>query len=47
MINTDDPGLFGTTLNREYELLADALGLSPEALTQIAANGFSHNWQPR
>lgn len=46
-INTDDPGLFGTTLNREYQLLADALGLSADTLSQIAANGFSHNWQPR
>jgi adenosine deaminase len=47
MINTDDPGLFETTLNREYEMLADAFGLSAATLTQIAANGFSHNWQPR
>jgi adenosine deaminase len=46
-INTDDPGLFGTTLNREYQLLTEAFGLSPDTLTQIAANGFSHNWQPR
>jgi len=46
-INTDDPGLFGTTLNREYQLLADGFGLSTDTLAQIAANGFSHNWQPR
>lgn len=46
-INTDDPGLFGTTLNREYQLLADAFGLATHTLTRIAGNGFSHNWQPR
>lgn len=46
-INTDDPGLFATTLNREYQLLAEAFGLSADTLTRIAANGFSHNWQPR
>jgi adenosine deaminase len=46
-VNTDDPGLFDTTLNREYALVADAFGLSEDALTRIAANGFSHNWQPR
>jgi adenosine deaminase len=46
-VNTDDPGLFETTLNREFELVADAFGLSEETLTRIAANGFSHNWQPR
>jgi len=44
-INTDDPGLFGTTLNREYELLADAFGLAEDALARIAANGFSHSWR--
>jgi adenosine deaminase len=46
-INTDDPGLFATTLNREYQLLAEAFGLSTDALSRIAANGFSHNWRPQ
>jgi adenosine deaminase len=45
-VNTDDPGLFGTTLNREYGLLADAFGLSESVLAQLAANGFSHSWNP-
>ena len=26
-INSDDPPMFGTTLNREYEIAADLLGL--------------------
>jgi adenosine deaminase len=46
-INTDDPGLFGTTLNREYQMLSEAFSLSQDTLTQIAANGFSHNWRPQ
>jgi adenosine deaminase len=43
-INTDDPGLFATDLNQEYALLADAFCLPEAVLSQIAANGFSHNW---
>jgi adenosine deaminase len=43
-VNTDDPGLFGTTLNREYALISEAFGLSDSTLAQIAANGLSHGW---
>jgi hypothetical protein len=43
-VNTDDPGLFGTNLNREFVLIADAFGLSETMLAGIAANAFSHNW---
>jgi adenosine deaminase len=43
-INTDDPGLFGTTLDREYALIGAAFGLSDSALAAIAANGFTHCW---
>jgi adenosine deaminase len=46
-INTDDPGLFATTLNREYTLAAEAFGLSEDTLADIAANGFSHCWSPQ
>jgi len=45
-INTDDPGLFATTLNREYTLAAEAFGLSESMLAEIAANGLSHSWNP-
>jgi adenosine deaminase len=44
MINTDDPGMFMTDLNREYLAVAEAFDLSNETLSQIAANGFSHCW---
>jgi adenosine deaminase len=45
-INTDDPGLFATTLNREYTLAAEAFGLSLATLADIAANGLNHCWSP-
>jgi adenosine deaminase len=44
MINTDDPGMFVTDLNREYLAVAEAFDLSAETLSRIAANGFSHCW---
>jgi len=43
-INTDDPGLFATDLNREYALVAEAFGLSEAKLAEIAANGLSHSF---
>jgi adenosine deaminase len=45
-INTDDPGLFATTLNREYTLAAEAFGLSQATLADIAANGLEYCWSP-
>jgi aminodeoxyfutalosine deaminase len=39
-LNSDDPGLFGTTLVREYELAGSLYGFSQGELEQIAANGF-------
>lgn len=38
-LNTDDPGLFDTTLNREYAL-AHELGLSREELLTVAERAF-------
>ncbi len=43
-LNTDDPALFATDLNREYLAAAEAFDLSEEDLARIAANGFSHSW---
>jgi len=37
-LNTDDPEMFETTLNREYELAAEAYGLSNEQLRSLARN---------
>jgi aminodeoxyfutalosine deaminase len=35
-VNSDDPPMFGTTLNREYEIAADLLGLDPLGVTELA-----------
>ncbi len=39
-LNTDDPEMFETTLNREYELAAEAFGLSNEQLRRLVGNSF-------
>ncbi|HET7378538.1 MAG TPA: hypothetical protein VFJ24_00720, partial [Gaiellales bacterium] len=35
-INSDDPPMFATTLNREYELAARLLGLDESGVTDLA-----------
>ncbi len=35
-INSDDPPMFGTTLNREYEIAADLLGLDRSGVADLA-----------
>lgn len=41
-LNTDDPGMFGTTLLREYSVAERELGLSRDELVKLAANGFRY-----
>ena len=40
-VNSDDPPMFGTTLNREYEIAADLLGLDPAGLAELAKAAVS------
>ncbi|PYT31692.1 MAG: adenosine deaminase [Acidobacteria bacterium] len=42
VLNTDDPGIFDTTLRREYDLAAEAFGFSDQELRGIAENGFKY-----
>ncbi|CUR59921.1 putative adenosine/adenine deaminase 1 [metagenome] len=35
-VNSDDPPMFGTDLNGEYEIAADLLGLGPEGVADLA-----------
>ena len=39
-LSTDDPAMFGTTLEREYEIAAEAFGFTRGELGEVAANGF-------
>jgi aminodeoxyfutalosine deaminase len=39
-LSTDDPGMFGTHLNREYALVQQAFGLSDDELVGIARTGI-------
>ena len=36
-LNTDDPAMFGTTLNREYELAQTEFAFTDEHLRELAA----------
>lgn len=38
-LSTDDPGMFGTDLNREYQLVADTFGMSQADLVDLARAG--------
>ncbi len=42
ILNTDDPALFGCTLESEYELAARAFGFTPDELSAVAANSLRY-----
>ena len=43
-INSDDPPMFGTTLDREYLLVATHFGLSPGDLKRLSLAGLEAAW---
>ncbi|GAB3863610.1 adenosine deaminase [Nocardioides maradonensis] len=45
-INSDDPSMFGTSLNREYEIAADLLGLDRAGIADLARASVRHSFAP-
>jgi adenosine deaminase len=45
-INSDDPPMFGTTLNREYAIAAELLDLDPSGLAQLARRAVTASFAP-
>jgi len=45
-VNSDDPPMFGTTLNREYEIAAELLGLDREGIAGLAATAVRSSFLP-
>jgi aminodeoxyfutalosine deaminase len=45
-INSDDPPMFGTTLNREYEIAADLLGLDESGVADLARTAVRVSFAP-
>jgi adenosine deaminase/aminodeoxyfutalosine deaminase len=45
-LNTDDPAMFTTSLNREYQLAQDAFGFTDEHLRELARNSFEASFLP-
>jgi len=45
-VNSDDPPMFGTTLNREYAIAADLLDLDEQGLRDLAATAVDVSFAP-
>ena len=45
-VNSDDPPMFGTTLNREYEIAAELLGLDEAGVAELAATAVRASYAP-
>jgi adenosine deaminase/aminodeoxyfutalosine deaminase len=45
-LSTDDPAMFGTSLNQEFQLAQDAFGFTDEHLRELARNSFEASFLP-
>ena len=45
-LNSDDPAMFGSTLNQEYELAQTQFGFTDEHLRELARNSFEASFLP-
>ena len=45
-LNTDDPAMFGTSLNAEYQLVQDTFGFTGDHLRELARNSFEASFLP-
>jgi adenosine deaminase/aminodeoxyfutalosine deaminase len=45
-LNTDDPAMFGTSLNREYQLAQEVFAFTDEHLRELARNSFEASFLP-
>ena len=45
-INSDDPPMFNTTLNREYEIAAELLGLDQQGIADLALAAVDASYAP-
>jgi aminodeoxyfutalosine deaminase len=45
-LNTDDPAMFSTSLNQEFELAQNAFGFTDEHLRELARNSFEASFLP-
>jgi adenosine deaminase len=45
-INSDDPPMFSTTLNQEYEVAAELLNLDARGITDLALAAVEHSFMP-
>jgi adenosine deaminase len=46
-VNSDDPPLFNTDLNREYEVLVDHFGFTADELEQVSLNALRASFLPQ
>jgi adenosine deaminase/aminodeoxyfutalosine deaminase len=45
-LNSDDPAMFHTSLNREYQLAQQFFGFTDEHLRELARNSFEASFLP-